>query len=631
MIEDDDQGFWRQMVERVWARAEKKVGVSTACAIPPSTANGRTNTSPRSLAATSSPTPRVNLDLGHRPGSGLHGGCMADESWRILVEAHWNDVGSRCVHQEPVASAEEVSETPSAGRVDPAPSLIEIDDEEDDADENREEGGLSGVLEPGAEQDDVPEVQDHAVGVREMIAGDARPSATGRGTAPVPVVDIEDSATFLPHSSAGAEFRSSFDDLPDELDGESPPLKTGLSDSAVRSGGVAVESTDLNSSALKPAAMLVPSSNVLAEREPAGRVSAAKVSAPCHSQTPASGKAQDELKHCLVDNSLLQAKTQGLGYRFSKRRDDIDRTATAAWGSTVVGSDEGDGWLRVGSKYLPMESSGKRVLTPKLALARTTSGTLFAPFAAAPASAARPAGVFIPRSGGEPGGLRRQGSWGAGAPPPAGRFVPRSPGPGGQRQPEPPEKRRREGPLGARDTEGRRYDLRSVVVNFANVGATYACKVLGRDKQRGDRLFDWEGVRRCVRHLKEELGLEVIGVVMENFWAPDNSKDYKIGIPEDIRQICDSIEETPKLQGRNHKSCDDEMTIKCAYRRSCRFMDNDNYRDWIKEMRNDRCRVWLEHCQEMLQMRYFFDAQLGTFDTLDGKIPAGLLASQKSQ
>merc|ERR1712003_474406 len=126
------------------------------------------------------------------------------------------------------------------------------------------------------------------------------------------------------------------------------------------------------------------------------------------------------------------------------------------------------------------------------------------------------------------------------------------------------------------------------------------------------------------------MGLIAVGVVMENFWAPDNGKDYKIGIPEDIRQMCDTIEETPDLRkvGRNHKSADDEMTIKCAYRRNCRFMDNDNYRDWLQELRDVKVRRWLENCQELLQMRYFFDTDLGSFDTLDGNVPVGLLADK---
>merc|ERR1711920_181436 len=106
---------------------------------------------------------------------------------------------------------------------------------------------------------------------------------------------------------------------------------------------------------------------------------------------------------------------------------------------------------------------------------------------------------------------------------------------------------------------------------------------------------------------------------MEKFNGPDNGKPTN-NIPEDIRQMCVSIEETPDVRssGKNHKSCDDEMTIKCAYRRNCRFLDNDNYRDWVREMRDDGIRRWLEYQQEALQMRYFFDTMFGDFDTLDG-------------
>ena len=36
---------------------------------------------------------------------------------------------------------------------------------------------------------------------------------------------------------------------------------------------------------------------------------------------------------------------------------------------------------------------------------------------------------------------------------------------------------------------------------------------------------------------------------------------------------------------------------------------------WLKEMHNERCRICLDHCQALLQMRYYFDSKLGTFDT----------------
>jgi len=177
------------------------------------------------------------------------------------------------------------------------------------------------------------------------------------------------------------------------------------------------------------------------------------------------------------------------------------------------------------------------------------------------------------------------------------------------------------------DKEGRQYNLATIVVNFCNVGASYASKVLKKDNKQGDRLFDWEGVRKCVRCLTQELGLQVVGCIFENYWGPDNSSP-QVPVPADIRAMCTSVQETPCLTGKNHKSADDEMTIKCAYRRNCRFMDNDNYRDWLREMRDQRIRNWLENSQEMLQMRYFFDTDLGSFDTLDGNVPVGLLADQ---
>lgn len=197
-------------------------------------------------------------------------------------------------------------------------------------------------------------------------------------------------------------------------------------------------------------------------------------------------------------------------------------------------------------------------------------------------------------------------------------------GPGGSIQP-----KAHQGQIAASDNEGRRYDLNHVVVNFANVGATYSKKVLGKQKERGDKLFDWEGVRRCVTKLRNEHGLSVVGVIYENFMAPDRGRTVPSGVPKDIQNLCESIEETPRLTGSNHGSADDEMTIKCAYHRNCRFMDNDNYRDWKQQMRDEKIRNWLDKCQDLLHMRYFFDSGLGNFDTLDGNIPPGLLASHK--
>jgi len=64
----------------------------------------------------------------------------------------------------------------------------------------------------------------------------------------------------------------------------------------------------------------------------------------------------------LVNNSSLRAPTSGLGFRRSKQLQDYDSTA-APWGGFVLGYDEGDGWLRVEDRYLPMSVQGLQVLT----------------------------------------------------------------------------------------------------------------------------------------------------------------------------------------------------------------------------------------------------------------------------
>ncbi|CAE7742836.1 unnamed protein product [Symbiodinium sp. CCMP2456] len=179
------------------------------------------------------------------------------------------------------------------------------------------------------------------------------------------------------------------------------------------------------------------------------------------------------------------------------------------------------------------------------------------------------------------------------------------------------------------DNEGRPFDLEHVVVNFANVGATYGSRVLKKDKQNS-YLFDYEGVRRCVRHLTQKRKLRVIGVIFENFHGDENGREVH-QVPPDISAMCESIELTPRLLGQRHKSADDEMTIKCAYRRNCRFLDNDNYQDWRNYLADEAVRTWLLHCQEFLQMKFYFDSGLGDFDILEGNIPAAWLAQGAAQ
>mmetsp|Transcript_105125 Transcript_105125/g.329123 ORF Transcript_105125/g.329123 Transcript_105125/m.329123 type:complete len:851 (-) Transcript_105125:4-2556(-) len=67
----------------------------------------------------------------------------------------------------------------------------------------------------------------------------------------------------------------------------------------------------------------------------------------------------------LVDNRQLHAQTMGVGYRDSKRQDSKSSdSASATWGSVVMGVDEGDGWLQVSGRFLPMMVGGVQVLVP---------------------------------------------------------------------------------------------------------------------------------------------------------------------------------------------------------------------------------------------------------------------------
>ena len=69
--------------------------------------------------------------------------------------------------------------------------------------------------------------------------------------------------------------------------------------------------------------------------------------------------------HFVVDNSLLQSETLGLGYRRSAR---LQHTSTqfAAWGTIIEGVGlENGGWVKLGHKrYLPMTLKGEAVLLP---------------------------------------------------------------------------------------------------------------------------------------------------------------------------------------------------------------------------------------------------------------------------
>lgn len=64
-----------------------------------------------------------------------------------------------------------------------------------------------------------------------------------------------------------------------------------------------------------------------------------------------------------VDNGELQTEAPGIRFRTTKQNTDVNTDKEPIpWGQTLRGIDEGDGWLRVGSLYLPMQVDAKRVL-----------------------------------------------------------------------------------------------------------------------------------------------------------------------------------------------------------------------------------------------------------------------------
>lgn len=78
---------------------------------------------------------------------------------------------------------------------------------------------------------------------------------------------------------------------------------------------------------------------------------------------PPVAHGEPEEHEYLVDNSALNVSAPGITYRLSKSLDDRDEdSAVVPWGTTCVGYDAGDGWLKVGDRFLPMEVQGIPVL-----------------------------------------------------------------------------------------------------------------------------------------------------------------------------------------------------------------------------------------------------------------------------
>jgi len=172
-------------------------------------------------------------------------------------------------------------------------------------------------------------------------------------------------------------------------------------------------------------------------------------------------------------------------------------------------------------------------------------------------------------------------------------------------------------------------DLGTIVVNFNNVGCSYGTKVL---RVTHGCKFHWEGVRKCVHFLTASRGLRVIGVIFENWRGMDGPSDRcqdVSGVPADIAEMCEFIEEVPRIAQNHQRSADDEVTIKLAFRRQCRMLDNDSYRDWKRCLTDRDIRSWLQAHSVDLMVNYFFDSELGHFEILDGN--AGETRNRRSK
>lgn len=179
------------------------------------------------------------------------------------------------------------------------------------------------------------------------------------------------------------------------------------------------------------------------------------------------------------------------------------------------------------------------------------------------------------------------------------------------------------GPTATQDNEGRAWDLGHVVVDFTAVGKAFGRDVLGRGTESGPGdLFDYEGVRRCCRYLIEERALSITGLIMRSVWEADTDIVAVPAVPEDIMAMCQHVEFVPQVFAG---------VAQRARGYNCRFISNTSYRDLCKAVKDAACRTWMECCHEILQVGFFFDTELGTFETLEGNCAIRLLASEAQQ
>merc|ERR1712032_19399 len=77
--------------------------------------------------------------------------------------------------------------------------------------------------------------------------------------------------------------------------------------------------------------------------------------------------------------------------------------------------------------------------------------------------------------------------------------------------------------------------------------------------------------------------------------------------------MCESVETTYQVGSQ----------FRCAYERNCRFLSNACLLAFCHGgmCQDAAMRSWFGSYQEFLRMGYFFDTDLGSFDTLEGHLP----------
>ncbi|EER14982.1 hypothetical protein Pmar_PMAR023305 [Perkinsus marinus ATCC 50983] len=111
-----------------------------------------------------------------------------------------------------------------------------------------------------------------------------------------------------------------------------------------------------------------------------------------------------------------------------------------------------------------------------------------------------------------------------------------------------------------------------IVLNAANLGFAYGSACLGRSST-----FDWRGVLTAW-HYHKIRGIERCLVAVNESLLRHN--------PDVPLELKDSLSKAPPRDGM--KDLDDLLTIRLAMVNDAQFVDNDNYRDWVERLQDDK-------------------------------------------